>query len=996
MSGGAILDNQFASIGVIISAENDASGHPDEAIVFDSSSPTGNDPDLGSPNQSFGGPGIGSGGAQGQPGQNNRALNKVMIIAEDLVDNNNDNLVDDPDDEAAGGKLILDFTSPVKILNLTGLDIDSSSNSVKGFNSSNAQVFSINFSGFGDNSLQTLSVGQSEFVTSKLEINLSDSGAIDEISYCLDNTPQPANLAVRPILECVLNRGNGDYTAFFGHLNENNIPIGISIGPNNFFNSSQNEGQPSSFTTGRTAFYPNAEFSVDFDGSDLVWTLTGPDSVTRTATATNNPAQACTPICGNGVIESTEECDDGNVAGGDGCSPSCALESSCANPVMYAVHDEGSDDSYFFKYDLNTQTITEINHRDNYDIEASATHPLTGTIYGFTGDQGDRERDKKLVVIDKTNGIPDRRNGLSLGIGEDNEYSAASFNPSTNELWVSGDDVGLRTINLTNGSFTTKVSNNNLPESGNVESMAWDPQGQFLYMWQSGEIYRYDDSNQSFSVTCSNVSEIEGMAFDFDGNLVITSGSNNDDLNMDIYDLDNCQNTNSSLYNVVADDLDDSETLVFACEQQFNNPARILATSVKPLLECVEKNSERDFTAHFSYLNSNNQDIIIPVGDGNQFTYKGKIIDSLGQETVFEPGRTPFFPDSEFRVDFDGSALAWSLEGPDGARRTVTATNDEAQRCENKEASDTSKALCTESAQFAIVTLKEVTYFSDTDVISSSSSKIRQNNGSGGAFNFRLWPFSADTEAGVDKTSSQGSRFRIYGFKPELAGTFVEHATRPGLQYQITEDQDAAGQFYIDLGAPGSVKIRLNDLQNNLLNPDAIADSSNFDGTGVLTNEQLNLPGIVLSHNRDKLKVPSALRDAEGISGKKALAEYLGLHVHGDGNSQFSEFLDVHIRFPCGRLDKDKFGLLTVKDDDDSKINKNNPCRYLDSSSTRNAVRLKDAFANKNTRKACSAKERDDNQINRANFDLLRNEVQVLTTVSDDSETLKIYFGELE
>ena len=32
------------------------------------------------------------------------------------------------------------------------------------------------------------------------------------------------------------------------------------------------------------------------------------------------------PVCGNGVVENTEECDDGNTADGDGCSANCTVE----------------------------------------------------------------------------------------------------------------------------------------------------------------------------------------------------------------------------------------------------------------------------------------------------------------------------------------------------------------------------------------------------------------------------------------------------------------------------------------------------------------------------------------------------------------------------------------------------------------------------------------------------------------------------------------------
>ncbi|MBT9544433.1 MAG: S8 family serine peptidase [Candidatus Sericytochromatia bacterium] len=94
---------------------------------------------------------------------------------------------------------------------------------------------------------------------------------------------------VRPILECVRHNLNGSYTAFFGYKNENDGPVSLPIGENNRFNPGpQDRGQPYNFLPGRTPFYPNAAFSVDFNGSPLVWVLNG-----RTSTASNNPAQQC-------------------------------------------------------------------------------------------------------------------------------------------------------------------------------------------------------------------------------------------------------------------------------------------------------------------------------------------------------------------------------------------------------------------------------------------------------------------------------------------------------------------------------------------------------------------------------------------------------------------------------------------------------------------------------------------------------------------------------
>jgi len=44
------------------------------------------------------------------------------------------------------------------------------------------------------------------------------------------------------------------------------------------------------------------------------------------------------PVCGDGVMEGSEECDDGNTAAGDGCSADCAIEygTSCELTVSWA------------------------------------------------------------------------------------------------------------------------------------------------------------------------------------------------------------------------------------------------------------------------------------------------------------------------------------------------------------------------------------------------------------------------------------------------------------------------------------------------------------------------------------------------------------------------------------------------------------------------------------------------------------------------------------
>lgn len=49
-----------------------------------------------------------------------------------------------------------------------------------------------------------------------------------------------------------------------------------------------------------------------------------------------------TPTCGNSIVEGAEECDDGNLASGDGCSASCEVEAVCGDGSCDMNHGENS------------------------------------------------------------------------------------------------------------------------------------------------------------------------------------------------------------------------------------------------------------------------------------------------------------------------------------------------------------------------------------------------------------------------------------------------------------------------------------------------------------------------------------------------------------------------------------------------------------------------------------------------------------------------------
>ena len=80
------------------------------------------------------------------------------------------------------------------------------------------------------------------------------------------------------------------------------------------------------------------------DTSDLVGALddfntgkTGPGHCGDNPPPPPPPDEPCS-CCGDGVVEGSEQCDDGNTTSGDGCSATCTSEPVCGNGIV-----EGSE-----------------------------------------------------------------------------------------------------------------------------------------------------------------------------------------------------------------------------------------------------------------------------------------------------------------------------------------------------------------------------------------------------------------------------------------------------------------------------------------------------------------------------------------------------------------------------------------------------------------------------------------------------------------------------
>jgi hypothetical protein len=170
-----------------LSCINNGNG-PNSVIIFDSQNPTGGDTDLGTPNVDFGGPGVGWGGSDGRPGENEDDWGNLLIIAENVIDCDGDGLVDDPDDEARGGVFIFEFEQAVIIQRIVLVDIDSDETAEVRLYDISGIVATIPAQALGSNSVQAL-FGESYIGILRMEVELSSSGAIGEMEYVLDTTP---------------------------------------------------------------------------------------------------------------------------------------------------------------------------------------------------------------------------------------------------------------------------------------------------------------------------------------------------------------------------------------------------------------------------------------------------------------------------------------------------------------------------------------------------------------------------------------------------------------------------------------------------------------------------------------------------------------------------------------------------------------------------------------------------------------------------------------
>ena len=127
---------------------------------------------------------------------------------------------------------------------------------------------------------------------------------------------RPAPLLLLALAACTPKLGN---LADFGETDEDSTGAA----------SSSSGATGSFFTCGDGVVDPGEACddgnNVDNDGCSQACTLEDDPSTTSTSTSTST-STTNSPLCGDGVVDAGEECDDGNLVDDDGCSMACTLE----------------------------------------------------------------------------------------------------------------------------------------------------------------------------------------------------------------------------------------------------------------------------------------------------------------------------------------------------------------------------------------------------------------------------------------------------------------------------------------------------------------------------------------------------------------------------------------------------------------------------------------------------------------------------------------------
>jgi len=185
LTEGTIINSQYGSLFTVT-----GHGRTEAAVprIYDSAHPTSSDPDLGTPNNACGGPGVAAGtnhAGPGGSGENCQALGNILILSKFPPSG--------PNDVQKGGQLSFLFNQDVQVdrIGLLDIDLTETTGSVKLFSNTSALLFTGHQQPLGDNTFQYLSLGNTTGVRS-LVVDLAGSGAVTSLEFCVPEEQFPS------------------------------------------------------------------------------------------------------------------------------------------------------------------------------------------------------------------------------------------------------------------------------------------------------------------------------------------------------------------------------------------------------------------------------------------------------------------------------------------------------------------------------------------------------------------------------------------------------------------------------------------------------------------------------------------------------------------------------------------------------------------------------------------------------------------------------------
>ena len=248
-----------------------------------------------------------------------------------------------------------------------------------------------------------------------------------------------------------------------------------------------------------------------------------------------NPAQTDTDGDGKGDANDTDDDNDNLVDNVDNCpnvanpnqidSDDDGKGDACDEPCrLYAVHDEGVNDSQLITINPNTLEVRAFGAElPGYDIEALDIHPETNELYAASSDKSNNPG--HLYQVDTQTGAL-----TDLGSTGFKDIEALTFHKE-GSLWAWAKGDGL--ILIEDGQGTLIV-----PSKVKIEGLTWNSDGNLLYVAQGTNLWVYD--GERLEKACHLPRQTEALEMLSDNRLLIGVHAHKNILNFNVIDLATC------------------------------------------------------------------------------------------------------------------------------------------------------------------------------------------------------------------------------------------------------------------------------------------------------------------------------------------------------------------------------------------------------------------------------------------------------------------------